>query len=251
VSLRISFAALIRRTAAMWLVVGALSGVAGAQRADRSALGEGGGAPDGLREAIVDLARAQLGRTYVYGGENPNGFDCSGLVRYVLGALRLDVPRTASQQSGVGEGVIKDPRRLRPGDLLTFSSGKGVVSHVGIYVGNGRYVHASSKAGRVIESPLARPNAIATIWRGARRLAELVDPTDSSGWRLPPPRILAAKPRRAAPPKPSLVAVPPSLLSVSTVLGPDAVRPSPRTAFVALPFVFTPLGERSAARSGD
>jgi cell wall-associated NlpC family hydrolase len=68
--------------------------------------------------------------------------------------------------------VSKDTSRLLPGDLLTYGKGKkGVVSHIGIYVGDGRYVHASSVAGKVIESPLDRPfSPLIKIWRGARRV---------------------------------------------------------------------------------
>jgi hypothetical protein len=95
-----------------------------------------------LRDSLVARARAQLGRRYVLGGESPErGFDCSGLVRYVLAALHLPLPRTAAQQARAGEMVPKDTARLRPGDLLTFGRGTRV-THIGIYVGNGKMLHA-------------------------------------------------------------------------------------------------------------
>jgi cell wall-associated NlpC family hydrolase len=126
-----------------------------------------------LRDSLVATARAQVGRKYVHGGESPErGFDCSGLIRYVMTRLDLALPRTAAQQARAGLRVLPDTARLRPGDLLTFGKGKrGPVSHIGIYVGNGRYVHASSVAGRVIESPLDRPaSPLIKKWRGVRRI---------------------------------------------------------------------------------
>src|SRR4030095_8851606 len=125
-----------------------------------------------------------------FGGTTPNvGFDCSGLVRYVLDAIHLVLPRTAAQQAELGTTIPKDTTRLRPGDLLTFGRG-GQVTHIGIYVGNGRYVHASPTAGRVIETSLERSESpLVKIWRGGRRLlAErdwLSDTTAAAPCRAP------------------------------------------------------------------
>lgn len=124
-----------------------------------------------MRDSLVAAARAQIGTPYVHGGDKPeSGFDCSGLVRYVMAGLHIDLPRTAALQARSGLAVKRDEGRLRPGDLLTF--GKGTrASHIGIYVGNGRYVHASSAAGRVIESELDRPKSpLIKSWRGVRRV---------------------------------------------------------------------------------
>lgn len=129
---------------------------------------------ESLRDSIVvSVVRNQIGTRYVLGGTSPkSGFDCSGLVKYVMAALHVALPRTAAQQARMGLGLGRDSTRLRPGDLLTFSSTKnGSVSHIGIYVGNGRYVHASSVAGRVIESPLDRPaSPLIKKWHGSRRV---------------------------------------------------------------------------------
>jgi cell wall-associated NlpC family hydrolase len=124
-----------------------------------------------LRDSIVALARAQIGKRYVYGGESPSrGFDCSGLVQFVASVLHIDVPRTARQQARVGDAVPADTARLLPGDLVTFGNGK-TISHIGIYVGDGRMVHASTAAGKVIETKLIRaPARGIKPWRGARRL---------------------------------------------------------------------------------
>ena len=122
-----------------------------------------------VRDSLVSVARAQVGTRYVFGGTTPNGFDCSGLVKYVMAAMRVDLPRTAAQQARIGSEVSRD--RLRPGDLLTFGKGKRGVSHIGIYVGEGRYIHASPRAGRVIESDLSRTSSpLIRAWRGVRRV---------------------------------------------------------------------------------
>lgn len=125
-----------------------------------------------LRDSIVALARAQVGTRYVHGGESPSrGFDCSGLVRYIVAALHIVVPRTAARQAFAGTAVPRDTSLMLPGDLVTFARPKGGVSHIGIYVGNGRIVHASTKAGHVIETDLLKPTVAGPKrWRGTRRL---------------------------------------------------------------------------------
>lgn len=133
--------------------------------------------PDGtaaVRDSIVALARAQLGRRYRLGGTSPaRGFDCSGLVQFVLHAVGLEVPRTAAEQARVGVGLAPEVAHLRPGDLLIF--GEPAIDHIGIYVGDGRFIHASSVAGRVIESPVERPPApLIKPWAGSRALDDLL-----------------------------------------------------------------------------
>jgi cell wall-associated NlpC family hydrolase len=132
-----------------------------------------------LRDSIVALARAQLGTRYVLGGTTPErGFDCSGLIRYIAQALRLDVPRTANEQARVGRAVTRDPSSLRPGDLLTFGSGSRI-SHIGIYIGDGKFIHASTGAGRVVEARLDRkPARGIKPWLGVRRLIAEASGTD-------------------------------------------------------------------------
>lgn len=124
-----------------------------------------------LRDSIVAVARAQIGTPYKLGGTTPGrAFDCSGFVRYVLSAIKLVLPRTAAQQAVVGADVPNDTTHLRPGDLLTFGKGNKI-THIAIYVGNGRYVHASTKAGRVIETSLERTRSpLVRSWRGGRRV---------------------------------------------------------------------------------
>jgi cell wall-associated NlpC family hydrolase len=134
-----------------------------------------------MRDSLVSLARAQLGTKYVFGGTSPRtGFDCSGLIKYLAQALDLSVPRTSAQQARVGTEVAKDPKRLRPGDLLTVGTGKRV-SHIGIYIGDGKYIHASTGSGKVIESRLDRAQSRGVKpWLGVRRLLSDADSGDAS-----------------------------------------------------------------------
>jgi cell wall-associated NlpC family hydrolase len=124
-----------------------------------------------LRDSVVSHARALLGKRYRYGGETPkHGFDCSGFVAYVMNSLSLMVPRTAAAQALVGLEVVRDTARLLPGDLVTFGRGK-TITHIGIYIGNGRFIQASSRAGKVIEVDLLRtPAPGIRSWLGVRRL---------------------------------------------------------------------------------
>lgn len=134
------------------------------------------GMTEAMRDSIAALARAQVGRKYRLGGASPEkGFDCSGLIRYLLAAVNVEVPRTAAQQAAAGRSVEPKADELRVGDLLTFGRGSRV-EHIGVYVGNGKFVHASSVAGRVIESDVNRPPArrIRPL-RGARRVISTGD----------------------------------------------------------------------------
>ena len=121
-----------------------------------------------LRDSIVRSALAQVGTPYKLGGATPDSFDCSGLVRYVYSQHYLTPPRIAEKQARIGSAIGRD--QLLPGDVLTFGDGERV-THVGIYVGDRKFVHASSVAGRVIVSTIDRP-AYANIRRlkGARRV---------------------------------------------------------------------------------
>ncbi len=123
------------------------------------------------RDSVVTLARQQLGRRYVFGGTSPTrGFDCSGFTQYLARAFGVNLPRTAAQQARVGQEIPRDPSQLRPGDLLTFGRGNRV-THIGVYVGNGRYVHASSGRGQITESSLDRPQSnLVRAWMGVRRV---------------------------------------------------------------------------------
>jgi cell wall-associated NlpC family hydrolase len=128
-----------------------------------------------LLDGLVARARGQLGTRYVYGAAAPGGaLDCSSFVRYVMEALDVRLPRTANQQARVGRAIPRDPSLLRPGDLLTFGTGRHT-SHVGIYLGGGRFIHASVKSGQVIETTMERNSSLFRRWQGARRLIAGID----------------------------------------------------------------------------
>ncbi len=96
----------------------------------------------------VELAASLIGSPYVWGAEGPRSFDCSGLMQYVFGEYGIDLPRRAVSQSQVGDPA---GRRLRRGDLVFFSNDtrRSLVTHVGIYEGNGVMIDASKRYGRV------------------------------------------------------------------------------------------------------
>lgn len=97
-----------------------------------------------MEDAIDEL----VGTPYKYGGTTTKGFDCSGFTSYVFKQFKLDLPRSSSSQAQIGKKVDKDD--LRAGDLVFFNtSGKGI-SHVGIYVGDGKFAHSSSSKGVTI-----------------------------------------------------------------------------------------------------
>ena len=91
----------------------------------------------------MDYAKQFLGKPYVYGASGPNSFDCSGFTSYVYKHFGYTLNRTATGQLSNGTAVSRSD--LRPGDLVFFKSGGSKpVSHVGIYVGNGQFIHAST-----------------------------------------------------------------------------------------------------------
>jgi cell wall-associated NlpC family hydrolase len=129
-------------------------------------------------DSIVTLAKSQLGARYKLGAKAPGkAFDCSGLVQWVMSAFNLELPRTSREQAKVGIEVPKDPTKLLPGDLLYFGKGKQV-DHIGIYVGEGKYVHAANKRKGVIEAELPTTKKGLTWWKGARRLFD--EPADAA-----------------------------------------------------------------------
>lgn len=125
-----------------------------------------------LRDSVVAKARSSIGTRYRLGGTKPGiGLDCSGLVRYAMSVVDMVLPRTAQGQSQVGTEVPKDVAALKPGDVLTFGRGKRI-SHVGIYVGDGKMVHASTSKRRVIETSLYSRSPLIKQWKGVRRMVD-------------------------------------------------------------------------------
>lgn len=122
-----------------------------------------GGKPD----KILDTALAYKGVKYRFGGSTPAGFDCSGFVMYVFDKNGVKLPRTADKQYEVGK-QISSKRELKPGDLVFFETYEKGASHVGIYQGNGNFVHASTSRG-VTVTPLT-DSYFGPRYLGARRV---------------------------------------------------------------------------------
>jgi cell wall-associated NlpC family hydrolase len=96
---------------------------------------------------IYKYALGLLGTKYTFGGTSINGIDCSSFVQHVFELAGFKLPRTAREQARYGYFVRKE--NLKPGDLLFFATYASFPSHVGIYIGDGKMIHASSKGGRV------------------------------------------------------------------------------------------------------
>lgn len=109
---------------------------------------------DRIGQQLVNFAKGFLGVPYVWGGSAPGGFDCSGFVYYVYSQYGVSLPRVADEQYGIGRRVAL--AEIQPGDLVFFSTYAPGPSHVGIYMGNGRFIHASSAANEVTVTPITK-----------------------------------------------------------------------------------------------
>lgn len=117
--------------------------------------------PSSKGQDAVNKAKEHLGTPYEWGGSAPGGFDCSGLVQYSLKQLGVDIPRTSQDQFKAGTPVEKD--QLQPGDLVFFRGDPP--GHVGMYIGNGEYIHAPQSGDVVKISKLDQGGSFS----GARR----------------------------------------------------------------------------------
>lgn len=124
-----------------------------------------GNRPDARK--LLSTAKSFLGQPYVYGAAGPNGFDCSGFTLYVFKKAGINLPHLASAQAKYGTKVSKGD--LCPGDLVFFGyHGSKTIEHVGIYVGDDKFIHASSNEGVVITS--LSSGYYARNYKGATRL---------------------------------------------------------------------------------
>ncbi|HEV2219464.1 MAG TPA: C40 family peptidase [Casimicrobiaceae bacterium] len=143
-------------------------------------------------EDIAVYALSLVGVDYRYGGDTPErGLDCSGLIKYVFQqATGVTLPRTARELARIGAHVRRS--ELAPGDLVFFNTRRSAFSHVGIYLGDGRFIHAPSRGGEVGVAQLS-----SSYWRerydGARRLVGVLP-------SLMPAIVSPAVARAASPP---------------------------------------------------
>lgn len=109
----------------------------------------------GTAASVINTAQQYMGVPYVWGGSTPAGFDCSGFTQYVLKQNGITIPRTAAEQYQAGVSILKS--NLKVGDLVFFTTYKPGASHVGFYMGDGKFIHASSGAKQVTISELSEP----------------------------------------------------------------------------------------------
>lgn len=119
-------------------------------------------------QSIITAARSLLGQPVVWGGASlSQGFDCSGLVQYVFRQAGISLPRTADIQFLVGQPIAKS--MLQPGDLVYFTTYEPGASHVGIYIGSGKFIHTSWSQGIVAISDI-NDNYFMKRYYGAKRV---------------------------------------------------------------------------------
>jgi cell wall-associated NlpC family hydrolase len=128
-----------------------------------------------LTASVVETALAAMGSPYQWGGTDANGFDCSGLIQFAYAKHGVLLPRISRDQARMGQATDRDLTGLRPGDILAFSNdGTSQVSHVGLYVGGGQFIHSSATGVKL--SSLGADDGDSRWWRqrwaGARRIVE-------------------------------------------------------------------------------
>jgi cell wall-associated NlpC family hydrolase len=131
------------------------------------------------RDSIIEHTRNLLGVKYKWGGINPaKGLDCSGIVKYVFAKLGIELPHRAAEMAKLGDPITKDTAMMQPGDLLVFGKAGKRISHIGIYVGNGKMIQASSTSHHVVETVVADYHPAGGLqWKGVRRIVGI----DSTG----------------------------------------------------------------------
>lgn len=108
-----------------------------------------------MASKVLEYAKQFAGVPYVYGGSTPNGFDCSGFTKYVFKKFNIYVPRSAKEYAGIGTKISRS--NIKPGDILLFDRYNNYqLGHVGIYLGNDKFIHASTSKGKVVIATLSR-----------------------------------------------------------------------------------------------
>jgi cell wall-associated NlpC family hydrolase len=121
--------------------------------------------PPGRYSGVVGIAMHYLGTPYVWGGASPSGFDCSGFVMYVFAQVGISLPHYTVAQYNYGDSVSVPRSELQPGDLVFFAG----LGHVGIYVGNGQFIHAPH-TGDVVKIDSLGEGWYSSEYDGAKRI---------------------------------------------------------------------------------
>jgi len=130
--------------------------------------------PATLADSIIATATEAMGRPYTFGGTGAGGggFDCSGLIQYAYGKHGIALPRRSTDQAREGRKIDRELKRLASADILTFSNRGGQVTHVGLYIGDGRFIHSATSGVQVstlsAEDPYGR--WWYKRWVGVRRI---------------------------------------------------------------------------------
>jgi len=123
---------------------------------------------------IVQVAEEAMGTPYLWGGSNSNGFDCSGLIQFAYAEAGFTLPRRSVDQARTGRAVVLEVSSLQPADILAFAENGSAVSHVGLYLGAGRFIHSSSRGVRISRLDPSDPDGSwwHSRWVGVRRVVE-------------------------------------------------------------------------------
>ena len=130
--------------------------------------------PATLADSIIATATDAMGRPYTFGGTGTDGegFDCSGLIQYAYGKHGIELPRRSTDQAREGRKIDREVKLLAKADILTFSNRGGRVTHVGLYIGGGRFIHSATRGVQVstlsAEDPYGR--WWYKRWVGVRRI---------------------------------------------------------------------------------
>ena len=121
---------------------------------------------------VVQTALDVMGMPYRWGDQGEQGFDCSGLIRYAFGKHGITLPRRSADQAREGAEVGRDLDALHAGDVLTFATSGNQITHVGLYLGNGRFIHSATSG---VQISILSPDDPAgrwwfVRWVGARRI---------------------------------------------------------------------------------